>query len=120
MRSIGFRPGWPACTIDGRWQRERRSRSVGLYPRKRYFRMTDEVQTLVLELLRAIRADIGDMRREQRDMKARLVSVENQLVQMHKGLALIHEDMAGLNVRLDGLGERVERIERRLELRESA
>jgi len=47
--------------------------------------MTDEVGNLVLEHLEAIRADILDIRREQRDMKARLVSIENQLVQVHKG-----------------------------------
>ena len=45
--------------------------------------MTDDVQNLVLEHLKAIRADIADMRREQRDMKARLVSMENQLSLIH-------------------------------------
>lgn len=81
--------------------------------------MTDEVGNLILEHLKAIRADLVDLRREQREMKVRLVSVENQLVQVHKGMALIHEDLAGIHLRLDNLDTRVERIERRLDLRES-
>ena len=66
--------------------------------------MTDEVENLVLEHLRAIRADVADVRRDVRDIKTRLSSLENQVVQMHKSVAFIHEDLAGVNVRLDSLG----------------
>ena len=45
--------------------------------------MTDEVQS-VLEHLKAIRGDMADVRRDVRDIKARLSSLENQVVQMHK------------------------------------
>ncbi|MBI3156770.1 MAG: hypothetical protein HYZ20_15380 [Burkholderiales bacterium] len=82
--------------------------------------MNDNVENLVLEHLKAIRADLGDLRREVREVKSRLASLEGQVVQMHKSVAFIHEDLAGLNLRIDGLSDRVEKIERRLDLREAA
>lgn len=81
--------------------------------------MTENVENLILEHLKAICADQGDVRRELREVKARLVSLEGHVVQMHKSLAFVHEDIAGVNLRMDGLSERVERIERRLDLREA-
>jgi hypothetical protein len=81
--------------------------------------MNDNVENLILEQLKAIRADLGDLRREVREVKSRLASLEGQVVQMHKSVAFIHEDLAGMNARIDGLSDRVERIERRLDLREA-
>jgi septal ring factor EnvC (AmiA/AmiB activator) len=81
--------------------------------------MTDDAQNLVLEHLKAIRAEVLDIRRDLRDLKPRLASMENQAAQLHKGIAFLHEDLAGVNARLDRLDARIERIERRLELREA-
>ena len=52
--------------------------------------MTKNVESLILEHLKAIRADLVDLRREMREVKTRLVSLEGQVVQMHKSVAFIH------------------------------
>ena len=69
--------------------------------------MTDEVDNLVLEQLRAIRAGGADVRRDVRDIKTRLSSLENQVVQMHKSVAFIHEDLAGVQRRAIRPAERL-------------
>ncbi len=75
--------------------------------------MTDNVENLVLELLRAIRADIADLKRE----------VTNNTVQ----IAALGQQMAGLSVAVYGgkndleeVKRRVERLEQRLELHDAA
>ena len=54
--------------------------------------MTAEIENLLLEHLRAIRADVGELRREVRDAKVGLESLESQMAQMYKGIAFVHED----------------------------
>ena len=75
--------------------------------------MNADVESPVLVQLRAIRGDIGDLRREFRtelgDLRQRVSSIERHLVNLQSDVALVHQ-------RLDHLGERCERIERRLEL----
>ena len=44
--------------------------------------MADSPDNLIIEHLKAIRFDLGDIRRELRDVKTRLASLENQVVQM--------------------------------------
>jgi len=75
--------------------------------------MTDNVENLVLELLRAIRADIADLKRD----------VTGNTVQM----AALGQQLAGLTTAvysgksdLEDVKRRVERLERRLELRDEA
>ena len=75
--------------------------------------MTDNVENLVLELLRAIRADIADLKRD----------VTGNTVQM----AALGQQPAGLTTAvysgksdLEDVKRRVERLERRLELRDEA
>ncbi len=75
--------------------------------------MTDNVENLVLELLRAIRADIADLKRD----------VTNNTVQ----IAALGQQMAGLSVAvyggkndLEAVKRRVERLEQRLELHDAA
>ena len=74
--------------------------------------MNADVENLVLDQLRAIRGDIGDLRREFRselgDLRQRVSSMERHLANLQGDVALVHQ-------RLDHLSERFERIERRLE-----
>ena len=70
--------------------------------------MTDNVENLVLELLRAIRADIADLKRD----------LTNNTVQ----IAALGQQLAGLSVAVYGgkndleeVKRRVERLEQRLE-----
>ena len=60
--------------------------------------MTENVENLILEHLKAVRADLADLRRETREVKSRIVSLEGQVVQMHKSVAFVHEDLAGRRV----------------------
>ena len=74
--------------------------------------MVDDSNNLVLELLRAIRIDLGDVRDDMREVKGRLtllgVSVAN-----------LHGDFAGQSSRIDRVENRLERIEQRLDLRDA-
>jgi septal ring factor EnvC (AmiA/AmiB activator) len=82
--------------------------------------MTDNVENLVLEHLRAISADIARMERKQDEVITRLGRLELAVAGLRRDMAHTDEAAAEQNVRMDHLAERVERIERRLELREQA
>lgn len=81
--------------------------------------MTSETENLVLELLRSIRGDIGQLRNEVRDVKERLGSVELSVIAMRRDLTRVDESIAHVHARIDRLGDRVERIEIRLGLVDS-
>ena len=71
--------------------------------------MTDEVESLVLEQLRRIRAVVERTELDMMDVKSRMSSLEIAVGQ-HSVL------LRNMGVRLDRLDERVARIERRLDL----
>ena len=75
--------------------------------------MTDNVENLVLELLRAIRADIADL-------KDRMTGVEIQLSAMGQQMAGLTTAVYSGKSDIDTLKRRVERLEQRLELRDAA
>lgn len=75
--------------------------------------MTENVENLVLEHLRAIRATL-----EQQG--ERLDRIEIRMGSLEQYQALFHQDLVTANVRLDQIAKRVERIERRLDLVDSA
>ena len=68
--------------------------------------MNAETESLVLDHLRAIRADMGAVRDDVRDLRQRVSSMERHL-------AHIRSDIANVQGRLDAHGDR---LERRLEL----
>jgi hypothetical protein len=74
--------------------------------------MTAEIESLVLEHLRAIRADIADLKRE-------VTSNSVQLSAMGQQLAGLTTAVYGSKSDLDDLKRRMERVERRLELTEN-
>jgi septal ring factor EnvC (AmiA/AmiB activator) len=80
--------------------------------------MTDNVENLVLEHLRAIRADIARMERKQDETITRLGRLELAVASLRRDAAHTDELAADQGVRIDHLAERVDRIERRLELLE--
>ena len=71
--------------------------------------MSDAIANLILDHLRAMRADIGTLGDDVRDIKLRLGSLEG-----HVGAVL--GDVLRQNTRGDELAARISRIERRLEL----
>ena len=67
---------------------------------------------LILEHLRAIRSDIGSVKPNLQDIKARMASIESYQVAGHG-------DAVRQSSRLDEIEARIEQVERRLELRDS-
>ena len=72
--------------------------------------MTEETESLILEILKKIQANVGDLKRGQEMAVERMASMENQLVQLRQDGVYTRADMARLEHRLDG-------VELRLELR---
>lgn len=84
--------------------------------------MTENVENLIVEQLRAIRNDMREFRQvntqEHSDIKARLASLESAIVGVKRNEVDTAADLARRQVSLDNLAARVERLERRLELSE--
>jgi phage shock protein A len=74
--------------------------------------MTNNAENIILEHLRVMRTDIGDVKGDVRDIKARLASIESYI-------ATLHGDQARTGLTLDQLAERVERLEKRAGLIEA-
>ena len=71
--------------------------------------MTADIEHLILEHLKAIRASQNTMALDVADLKARVQAVASHA-------AAIVASMAAHNLKLDHLEERIGRVERRLEL----
>jgi hypothetical protein len=72
----------------------------------------EEVPNLVLEQLRAVRADNEKTHRMLFDILQRLGSLEQKV-------GIMVQDVARVDIRLDGFDMRINRVERRLELSEA-
>jgi hypothetical protein len=73
--------------------------------------MADENPNLVLEHLRAIRAEMGEIRQEQREQRIPLSGIE-------RGIVNLLSEITEMGLRLDRMHDRIDRIERRLDLTE--
>lgn len=78
--------------------------------------MTENTENLVLEHLRAIRADMADLRADVREIKTRLGNLEAGQGSIIRHLGDLASADAAAQLGIDRLGDRVERIERRLEI----
>ncbi|WP_295581263.1 hypothetical protein [uncultured Lamprocystis sp.] len=74
--------------------------------------MTAEIESLVLEQLRAIRADIADLKREVTGNSVQLSAMGQQLAGLTAAVYAGKSD-------IDEIKRRLDRVERRLELSES-
>ncbi len=75
-----------------------------------------ETENLVLEHLRAIRAELAQLKDGQRAITARLVGIEEHQVATEKHQIALHADFVSLQITITGMEQRVSRVERRLEL----
>ena len=75
----------------------------------------EELASLTLEHLRAIRSDIGDLRNRMTGVESRLSSLETTVAGMRRDLAHMYGDVVEGHTRMDQLAARVERIEAELE-----
>lgn len=82
--------------------------------------MTDmsNIESLVLEHLRAIRSKQTDHDERFDRIESRLSSLELTVAGMRRDLAHMYGDVVEHHVRNDQLNARIERLERRLELRD--
>ena len=81
--------------------------------------MTNNVESLVLEHLRAIRATQEIHTERLARVESRLGNLETTVAAMRRDLAHMYGEVVEQHVHADGLTARVERIERRLELQDS-
>lgn len=82
--------------------------------------MTENIENIVIEQLKALRNDIKTLREE---MHQEFADVKHRLSTIERGIASVrHENADGFEsyvrqqVSIDRITERIERIERRLEL----
>jgi uncharacterized protein involved in exopolysaccharide biosynthesis len=85
--------------------------------------MTETIEHLILEQLRALRNQVAAMQSEMRvefgDVKHRINRLESAVAGIRRDEAGTAEDIARQQGTLDRLAQRVDRIERRLELSEA-
>jgi len=82
--------------------------------------MTENVDHLILEHLKALRNEMREFRSETSDnfeqLKTRVQSLAERATLTERGLANVHGDLALVQLRLDKMDSKIERIERRLDL----
>ncbi|WP_377296483.1 hypothetical protein [Rhizobium sp. SGZ-381] len=78
--------------------------------------MADDINNLVLEHLRAVRADMRDMRDILREQGSRLTRIERGLAGLRRNRAADAEGVAEMGLRLDRLAGTGQHIEYRLDL----
>lgn len=78
--------------------------------------MTDNIENLVLEHLRVIRADMGSIKDDVREIKSRINTLEAGQATIIQQIGHLTGMAAEQHVRYDRLLERIERLERRLDL----
>jgi hypothetical protein len=71
--------------------------------------MTDQTESLILEILKRIQADVADMKADLKELKLRTTIVKGHLAGVMASLGI-------MNDRMDRFDTRLERIERRLDL----
>ncbi|MFT4243632.1 MAG: hypothetical protein QM569_15275 [Acidovorax sp.] len=76
----------------------------------------ENVENLIIEHLRAIRADVSSIKDDMRDVKNRMAVLEAAIGGIKRDQGDIYTENAGHHVRYDRVIDRIERIERRLEL----
>lgn len=81
--------------------------------------MSNASDNLVLELLRAMRSDIGAIRDILTEHGQRLTRIETGLASVRRETAGDAEDIAQLHARLDRMRDEIDRIKRRLDIADS-
>jgi ubiquinone biosynthesis protein UbiJ len=75
-----------------------------------------EIEHLLIEHFKALRAEIGEMKASLEEIITRLGRMELGIANGHRAVTYNEEAIAEHSLRLDRLNKRIERIEQRLEL----
>ena len=82
--------------------------------------MTDQVENLLLEMLKGLRNELRDFRNryedDMEDLKARMSSLEASMVSVRRDANHNEEVDARQQVSIDKIVKRIERLEKRLDL----
>lgn len=82
--------------------------------------MTENVENLILEMLKGLRNELKDFRTrydiDTADLKQRMTSIERGIGGMKREAAELYDDHARQQSAIDRLSERLDRVEKRLEL----
>jgi len=78
--------------------------------------MADEPPNLVLELLRAMRGDMAEMREDVQEVLTRMSRLEEGQARGRRDQAGDAETLAHLQAQMDRMREEVARIKRRLDI----
>ena len=78
--------------------------------------MTENIENLIVEHLRAIRGDVANIKQDMSEVRVRLTSIDERLTLVEKGVANVHGDLAIVQTCLDRQSDRIERIENRFDL----
>jgi len=113
--SAGFKIFGPNGQAQPQGLQESALEMAGLYGYPRPMR--EGIESLTLEMLRAVRADLAEIRTEQREQRGRLGAIERSLAHVERDGA---EGRTESGARMDRILDRLERIERRLDLVHSA
>ena len=76
----------------------------------------ENVENLILEHLRAMRADVAGIREDMQEVKQRLSGLEAGVGGLKRDMGDLYTENASQHVRYDRLASRIEKIERRLEI----
>ncbi len=78
--------------------------------------MSDERSNIIIEHLKALRAEVAAVKADTSEMRTRMGQVETGIAGLRRDFAHADENTAILSVRIDRLIERMDRLEKRLEL----
>ncbi|MBL0088739.1 MAG: hypothetical protein IPP44_19545 [Ideonella sp.] len=78
--------------------------------------MTEDISNLIVEHLKAIRAELASVKADTVEIKERLRSHDASIIELRRADVHVFEDQARHQVSIDALARRIERIEGRLEL----
>ncbi len=80
--------------------------------------MTDKVENMILNQLRAIRASQDRTEGEIKEIKNRLTSIENGIIAIRRDNTGTQEDVYHQQSAMDRINDRIDRIEKRLEIKD--
>ena len=78
--------------------------------------MAEDISNLIVEHLKAIRAEMASIKADTVEIKERLRSHDASIIELRRGDVHVFEDQARQQVSIDALARRIDRIEGRLEL----
>lgn len=78
--------------------------------------MTENIDSLMLEHLKALRLELADVKADTTDIKSRLRSIDSSIIDLRRNDLHGFEEVARQQVSIGQIVERLQRIEKRLEL----